>query len=148
MDNIVAVANLTAQKIDENFIKKAAKIALEGENKKQSALSIVFVGEAKMRKLNKKYKGKNKVTDVLAFENNNFPNAPRGEARELGEVLICPKEISKNSKIYGSDFREELARILTHGILHLLGYEHEKSPKSAKIMEEKQEYYLSKILNT
>lgn len=131
---MIEINNLTTvQRIDEEFLKKIAQKVLEGENKKASELSIVLVGQGRIRELNKRYRGKNRVTDVLAF-----PNKEIG----LGEVVICLREVKKNAKRFSSTFEKELVRVLIHGILHLLGYDHEKSDAQAKKTEEKQNYYL------
>jgi rRNA maturation RNase YbeY len=135
---MIEINNLTTNPIDENFLKKVAKIILEWEGKGKSDLSIALIGPGKMRKLNKRYLGKNRVTDVLAFgENSKF--------RGIGEIVICLREVKKNAKRFGQSFEKELARVLIHGILHLLGYNHEKNEKEAEKMEEKEKYYLSLI---
>ena len=125
---MIEVNNLTTSKVDESFIKKVAERVLKGE-KKEGNLSVAFVGSGRMRKLNKKYRKKNKVTDVLAFE-------------DLNEIVICLREVKKSAKRYKVSFQEELARVLVHGILHLLGYNHEKSEEEGKKMEEKEVKYL------
>jgi len=128
---MIEINNLTASSVDEEFLKGVAKKVLKGEDRKEVGLSIVFVGQGEMRKLNKKYRGKNKVTDVLSF------------GSELNEIVICLREVKKNAKKYNSTFKKELVQVLIHGILHLLGYEHEKTKKEAEKMEKKQEYYLN-----
>lgn len=110
---MIEVNNLTAISADEEFLKGVAKKLLKEENKKVE-LSIALVSEARIKKLNKKYRGKNKVTDVLSF----------GDG--LNEIVICPAIIKT---------KKELARVLTHGILHILGYDH------SKLMQKKEEYY-------
>lgn len=131
---MIEVNNLTSSAIDESLIKRVVRKVLKGERKKMSELSIAFVGEARIKGLNKKYRKKNRATDVLSFP---------GEKE--GEIVICPSVVKKNAKSFDSSFKSELVRILIHGILHLLGYEHEKSRKEAEKMEKKQGYYLSQI---
>ena len=138
----IEVNNLTTNPVDEEFIIRIAEEVLKEEglserikNKKLSGLSIALLGQGRMRKLNKKYRGKNRTTDVLSF----------GGKEGFWEVVVCLKEIKKNAKKYNSTFEKELARILIHGILHLLGYDHEVSEKGAKEMEKKEGYYLKKI---
>ncbi len=133
---MIEINNLTTVQIDEEFLKKVAEKVLESENKKEADLSIALVGQGRMRKLNKKYRGKNRVTDVLAFPNKNLG---------LGEIVICLREIKKNAKRFGETFEKELIRVLIHGIFHLLGYDHEKSEKAGQKMAEKENYYLSLI---
>ncbi len=130
---MIEVNNLTTNPIDEEFLKQVAKKVLEGETEKKDNLSIVLVGQGRMRELNKKYRKKNKVTDVLTF----------GDG--LNEIVICLREVKKNAKGFKSSFEKELARVLIHGILHLSGYNHERSEMRAKKMEEKQNYYLSQF---
>lgn len=125
---MIEINNLTTVSVDEEFLKRVAKKVLKSENRKEIDLSIVFVGEARMRKLNKKYRGKNKVTDVLSF------------GQGLNEIVVCLREIKKNAKIYDSTFKKELARVLIHAILHLSGYNH-------KEMQDKEEYYAKAIHN-
>ena len=130
---MIEINNLTTAVVDEDFLKKVAEIVLEGEKTKEVELSIALVGQGRIRELNKRYRGKNRATDVLAFPNNEFG---------LGEIAICLREVKKNAKRFGSVFEKELVRVLIHGILHLLGYDHEISPKREKEMETKQNYYL------
>ncbi|NCO80404.1 rRNA maturation RNase YbeY [bacterium] len=128
---MIEVNNLTTVSADEEFLKKVVEKVLESENKNKD-LSIALVGQGRIRELNKKYRGKNRVTDVLAF----------GDKDGLGEIVICLREVKKNAKRFDSNFETELAKVLIHGILHLLGQDHEKNEIAAKKMEEKQNYYL------
>ena len=130
---MIEVNNLTTNPIDEEFLKGVARKVLEGENEAENNLSIVLVGQGRIRELNKKYRKENKVTDVLTFGNG------------LNEIVICLREVKKNAKKYSITLEKELTRVLIHGILHLLGYNHEKDTKEAEKMEEKQNYYLSRI---
>jgi probable rRNA maturation factor len=149
---MIEINNLTANQVDQEFLREVAKKVLISENKERLELSIVFVGQARIRELNKKYRKINKPTDVLSF---NYDNT--------GEIVICPSQIKENAKEYKSTYKKELAKVLIHGALHLLGYDHEKgegeedksssspssrkrdSVKEAKKMEEKQKYYLKKF---
>jgi probable rRNA maturation factor len=148
---MIEVNNLTAYSVDEEFLKKMAKKILEEEKKKRAQISIALVGPARIRKLNKKYRGENRVTDVLAFPNPEFffkkmKQVLPSEHQNLGEIVICLREVKKSAKRFQSKFEKELILCLIHGILHLLGYNHEKSQAKAKKMEERQNYYLSKAL--
>jgi len=101
---MIEINNLTRSQIDEKFLKKVAKIVLEDEfaiwRNKNLDLSIAFVSRARIKKINKKYRKKDKVTDVLSFSG-------------VNEIIICPQEA-----------RKEIAKVLIHGILHLSGYNH------------------------
>jgi len=126
-----------SKRFPERFFKKVAKKVLKAEKKEDSVLSIIFVQSAEMRKLNLEYRKKNQPTDVLSF------SGSANEENYLGEILICVPEVRKNARIYNQDFEEELKRVLIHGILHLLGYDHER--KGDKMMIKKQENYLSHL---
>jgi len=145
---MIEINNLTTSSVDKDFFKKTAQKVLKNESALPFTLSIVLVGSVRIKKLNKKYRKKNRVTDVLAFgQEQKFPALPKREL-ELGEIVICLQEVKKNAKRFNSTFKKELTRVLIHGILHLLGYDHEKSKREAKEMEGKEEYYLSKVLTT
>jgi probable rRNA maturation factor len=131
---MIEINNLTTNPVDKEFLEKVAKKILIRENKEKLELSIVLVGQARIRKLNKKYRQNYRSTDVLSFSYDGS-----------GDIVICLGEVKKNAKRYNSTFKKELAKVLIHGILHLLDYDHERSEKAAKEMEEKQEHYLKKI---
>lgn len=131
----------------ENIFKKKFKL------KKQ--ISIALIGERDIKELNRVYRNKNKVTDVLSFN--------MDSDYILGEVLICPeqarrqaKEKSKTlsqiqSKSVGSGverkntYKAELQLLTTHGILHLLGYDHEKSIKEEKRQQTAEQNILAEL---
>jgi len=123
---MMEINNLTKFKIDEKSFTQVAKKVLKGENRETETLSLAFVGKDEIKKLNKKFRQKNKATDVLSFN--------LKEKNILGEVVICPEVVKEKG--------EDLKRVFIHGILHLLGYDHEKSEKEAKEMEAKENYYL------
>lgn len=149
---MIEINNLTTVSLDQDFLKKIIREVLIGEGRKEEDLSIALVGPGRMRKINKSYRGRNRATDVLSFPEaeikmKGFKIGPLQKRENLGEIIICLKEVRKNAKNYGTDFKTELTRVLIHGLLHLLGYDHEKSEKEAKEMEEKQDSYLSKSLH-
>lgn len=128
---MIEVNNLTKKRADERLLKNIAKKVLKGENKELD-VSIGIVGKEEIEKLNKKYRKKNKPTDVLSFLYENS-----------GEIVLCPQIIKENAKVFKSDLKRELSRILIHGLLHLAGYDHEKSKKGAEKMQKKENYYLN-----
>lgn len=133
----------------------------------KSELSILFVGNKEMHKLNADYRGINKTTDVLSFpqvefrvkkKNQNFKltsSFPRltpcpADARHcssllLGDIVINVQKAAAQAKITSATFYEEIYRLLVHGILHLLGYEHEKSSSMATAMRKKEKELLNAI---
>jgi probable rRNA maturation factor len=139
---MIEINNLTANPIGENFLKKIAEKVLKGENRKGIDLSIALVGEKRMKGLNRKYRKKNRPTDILAFGNKEVINLKLG-VKEAAEIVICPAAVRKNSARFNSIFKKELARVLIHGILHLSGYDHERNARNAGKMNKKEAYYLN-----
>lgn len=150
---MIEINNLTKIRVDEKNLKKIVQKVLKGEKiKRKVYLSIALLNPAKIKEFNRRYRKKNKVTDVLSFPESrklreNFKIAPIQKIQSIGEIIICPAEVKKNAKRFNFSFKKELARALIHSVLHLLGYEHEKLKKEAKKMEKKQQYYLLKVLN-
>ena len=132
---MIEINNLTTVSIDKKFLKRVAEKILKKE-KKVLEISITLVGPAEIKKLNKKYRKKDKITDVLSFSYDHS-----------GDIIICPQQIKENASQFGVSFKKELTRVLVHGILHLLGYEHEMAGRKAKEMEKRQEYYLKLFLD-
>jgi len=136
---MIEINNLTNFVINKKFFSGVAKKVLKGENRERENLSIAFIVPSEIQKLNKKYRKKDKPTDVLSFQKtSNFKE-------EFSEVIICPEIVRANAKDSKLALKKELAKVLIHGILHNFGYDHEKSEKEAIKMEGKQEYYLSKV---
>ena len=143
---MVEIINFTQRKIDLEKIKKEfEKILkiLEIEGKK---VIFYFVGPSRMRNLNRKFRGKNKVTTVLSFPSPKDFVYPK-EEEILGEIFLCPSYIKKLAKRANLNFELFFLRIAIHGILHLLGYEHQ-NPKEAKIFETKEKEILNKVLKS
>ena len=131
---MVEINNLTKASIGKRFLKKIGEEVLRKEKKDSKNLSVALVGQKEIRELNKDYRKKDKATDVLSFRYNT-----------LGEVVICPEIVRANAKKFNSTFKKELARVLIHGILHLLGYSHETNTAKAKKMRKKEEDYLFQL---
>ena len=136
---MIEIINLTSFAVDKTFFARVAKNVLKGENRKRENISIAFVSTLEIQKINKKYRKKDKPTDVLSFEK--ILDFKKG----FSEIIICPEFVRKKARYSRLHFKKELSKMLIHGILHALGYDHEKSSKEAEIMEKKQNYYLSQI---
>ena len=134
---MIEINNLTDFSLDEEFLKKTAEKVLKEENVEDFRLSVAFIENEEMRKINKQYLKKDYPTDVLSFL----------EESDFGEIVICPQEVKKNTEKIDGVFKKELCRVLIHGVLHLLGYDHEKSVKDANMMDKKEKQYLKNIFN-
>ena len=95
--------------------------------------TVHSLNESESKKLNQKTFNKNKPTDVLSFPLYNDIEAinqlDQSMHEDMGDMFICRKVIKKNAEIYDKDFVEELQYIVIHGLLHLIGYSHEKNDK-------------------
>ena len=105
---------------------------------KGQELIVAFVSAPEARQLNKRFRQRDYPTDVLSFEST--------EPGVLGELVICPKVISRQAREHGLLVREELGYMILHGFLHLLGFEHERSSRQAKRMFELQDRVFEKLL--
>ncbi len=102
-------------------------------------LVIAFLDQGPAKKLNQKYRGKNYATDVLSFGSE--------DPSQLGELVICPQVIVRQAKEHGLANRHELGYMVLHGILHLLGYDHETSERDAKRMFALQDKIFERLLD-
>ncbi len=89
-------------------------------------LTLVFLDKTPAKKINKEFRGKDYATDVLSFESMT-PDS-------LGELVMCPEVLKKQSKEHGLTFQMELGYMVLHGVLHLLGYDHELGEDEAREM--------------
>jgi len=111
-------------------------------------LSIAVTDDETVRELNRRYRHENAATDVLSFsleEPSGFP-AARSGPRPLGEVVISYPTARRQAEAAGHGIEAELAHLLVHGILHLLGYDHE-SPREAREMRAREEALLGRRLH-
>jgi len=107
-------------------------------------VSVHFIGDKRMRTMNRLYRGKDSTTDVLSFsaqEGEAFPKV----ADDWGDIFISVPKILVQAREYGVSYNSEVVRMLIHGVLHLLGYDHVKK-NDAKEMFAIQDYLHKKCL--
>jgi len=124
--------------LDTSIILKAASNILSLTDQSMAELSILFVGDRKMLKLNSAYRGKNQTTDVLSFEAR-IPVDIKEGPHILGDIVISVPRAESQAKSAHIEFHDELCRLLIHGVLHLTGYDHEVSPYMARKMRKKEQ---------
>jgi probable rRNA maturation factor len=90
-----------------------------------AAVGVAFVGEARMRALNRVHRGRDAVTDVLSFPIDGLDPLPDGLPRQLGDVAICTRQAARQAATAGVEVGDELTGLLVHGLLHLVGFDHE-----------------------
>ncbi|MDR0271961.1 MAG: rRNA maturation RNase YbeY [Clostridiales bacterium] len=96
-------------------------------------VSISFVSDEEIRELNNKYREQDKPTDVLSFPT---MEAPPGKIFPMGDIVISTETAARQAQEYGHTYERELTFLTVHGMLHLLGLDHEASLEDEKIMEE------------
>jgi len=112
-------------------LKRVATGILELLKHDRAELSVALIGNSEMRKLNARYRKKNYPTDVLSFPA--AKDMPAG-VRLLGDVIISVDKAKQQAKERSRKLDDEMVTLLIHGVLHLLGYDHERSVKDARIM--------------
>ncbi len=109
---------------------------LRGLGLRGAELSILLVSDPEIRRLNRRYRRANRPTDVLAFAQRDGPGgAPDGV---LGDVVISVDTARRQAAAYGATLGQEGERLLIHGLLHLLGYDHERSAAEARRMQRRE----------
>jgi probable rRNA maturation factor len=112
-------------------LHRIAETLLRAVKQSRAELSIALVGDREMRPLNAKYRKKYQTTDVLSFF---VEDQPLSGAKILGDVVISVEQARRQAKERGKTLQSEMVTLLIHGILHLLAYDHEISPRQAQIM--------------
>lgn len=116
-------------------LRALTKRLLQSEGKSPGAeVSLLLCNDSLIRELNGRYRGIDSATDVLSF--------PQGDPRLLGDVVISVETAERQASEYGVTVQEEVERLLAHGVLHLLGYDHE-SESEAEVMRAKEEALLA-----
>jgi len=121
------INNLTSSRVDKNFLKKIGEKTLKLLKIKLPEISLVFASDSRMKSLNRKYRGRNRVTDVLAFD--------------YGEIIVCLPQAKRQAKKIGHSLKKELAILLIHGILHLAGYSDETKKGYNKMINKQKELW-------
>ncbi|MCI0405513.1 MAG: rRNA maturation RNase YbeY [candidate division Zixibacteria bacterium] len=107
---------------------------IENGEKKSLNANLVFVGDEKMKALNRRYRGKAKTTDVLSF-----PIEANGNQVE-GEIYISLPQARRQAPLFGNQPEGEILRLAAHGFLHLLGYDHHTVEERSKMFSGEEKY--------
>lgn len=133
-----SIHDVASFKIEEYMLSLMEKVNLKG-----CELSLLFCGNERIQELNKNYRNKDKVTDVLSFSQNDS-ELDDFNATILGDIVIATEVAYKQGEEFETGFREELKRLLIHGLLHLIGYDHVNGEDEANRMRE----YEAVLLNS
>lgn len=109
---------------DYDFLYSVLDAALEHEHVKNAIFSIVFVEDEEIHKMNREYRGVDRITDVISFALEDNEDIVYNDLRMLGDIFICIPQMKRQAVEYGHSEKRELAFLAVHGILHLLGYDH------------------------
>ena len=161
--------------LDRVWLRRTAEAVLSAARADNAELSLVLVSDRRMRALNRRYRKKDRPTDVLAFPLNERrsaetprcltrpPRTPqdasktRGQPQArpsdvgdgppmlLGDVVISVPTARRQAAELGHGLREELRRLLVHAVLHLMGYDHERGPRDAALMARKEQAILKAL---
>ena len=129
----VLISNRQALPVDEDPLAELARATLEGEGVRDAELSVSFVDEHEMAGLHDRYMGERGPTDVLSFP---LDGVDETGARVLGDVVIAPAYAARNNP----NVEAELRLLLVHGILHLLGHDHQEEGEWAQMWELQERY--------
>jgi len=109
---------------------------LEKLDETDCELSLLLTDDVEIQELNRTYRDLDKATDVLSFPQDEDAVNETGDTL-LGDVVISVETAARQAEEHHLSFNEELILLAIHGILHLLGYDHERSPQDARIMQDK-----------
>lgn len=147
MRSALEIRNLTKNRLDKKLINSVVsgtlkKSKLKFLNNKKISISLAFVSLKEIKKLNRLYRHKNQPTDILSFaeyQNAGQLKKEKKSAIFLGELVICPADVKDWSIKNNLNYKKELAKTISHGLLHLLGFTH--GEKMFNIQEKVSENY-------
>lgn len=139
---VVVGMRLTRWKLRLAPLRNLANGILQSIGESEALLSIEIVGDDRMRRLNRTFRHRDKTTDVLAFATREGPGPP---STLLGDVVISLPQAIRQARGHQRGVDHELAVLLIHGILHLCGYDHERSKPEARRMARRERAVLHRI---
>ncbi|NGZ97486.1 MAG: rRNA maturation RNase YbeY [Nitrospira sp. WS110] len=139
--------SLVRHTVRQSSFKHLAQRILMAIGEAKSELSVGLIGDARMRRLNREYRKQDRATDVLAFPIREaiLPQGKCPATNMLGDVFISVPTAVRQAQELGRSIDVELATLLIHGVLHLCGYDHERSPREAVRMSRRERKVLEVI---
>jgi len=131
-------------RLDLSQIRKDAGLILKKLGKEEAMASLLFVNDAAIRKFNLQFRKINKATDVLSFPGGDPLPGTTGEW--LGDIVISVETAVRQAEQIGHSRDREILFLMIHGLLHLLGWDHERSPSEAKKMYGLQRKLLKQLM--
>lgn len=132
-------------RLDLQTIEDYIKVVIEDEYtpEKPVYISLLLTGNDNIQEVNREYRGKDSATDVISFAYHDSDEVEFGPYDTLGDIIISLERVEEQAGDYGHSFRREFYYVLTHGLLHLLGYDHIEE-EDKKEMRAKEEEILTK----
>ena len=121
---------------EKKKLKEAVADLMENEGRTFESLDYIFCSDEYLLDINQAYLKHDDLTDIITFDLSDNPGTIKGE------IYISVERVQDNSLLFNTSFRDELARVVFHGALHLCGYK-DKSKKEQKDIREKEDFYLS-----
>lgn len=141
----VAVRSRLRRRLRLSLLHALAGKILKAAGASRSDLSLLLVGDGTMRRLNRRYRRKDRTTDVLAFPMPVTRHVSPVTPAPLGDVVISLPQAARQAARAGHSLERELAVLVTHGVLHLLGYDHERSGREARRMLRREQAVLRRV---
>ncbi|MEO7041223.1 MAG: rRNA maturation RNase YbeY [Gemmatimonadaceae bacterium] len=113
--------------ISEERVREIVRAVCRRERITDALVSVAFVSNAVIARMNREYLGHSGATDVITFELQSRDDAARTARAVIGDIYIAPKVAAANAREAGVGVREELTRLVVHGTLHVLGYTHDEN---------------------
>lgn len=123
MENYSIIDNDLYQNYD--YLNDVINHTLEVMDAKESIFTIIFVTKEEIHELNKQYRGVDRVTDVISFALEDAHDISLTDVRVLGDIYICIDRMKEQAIEYNHSETRELSFLTVHGLLHLLGYDHQ-----------------------
>lgn len=132
------IFNTTDEEIDTSEVADVLEFACKHLDVKNPLLNVVIVDNKKIQEINKKYRNKDAVTDVISFAFEEVSDVDYEDVRFLGEIYISYERCKEQASDFGHSVRREFCYLAVHGLLHLLGYDHmvEEDKKVMRALEE------------
>jgi probable rRNA maturation factor len=131
---------LPYKNITKQTIKKIATLTAERLDIQNAFITIIVTDDPYIQNINREFRGLNEPTDVISFSNreNPFPEVDTAE-EEIGDIYISLERAERQSIEYRETLLDEIKRLVIHGMLHLMGYDHERSDEDEALMLKKEE---------
>lgn len=134
--------------VDEEFIRFIFDVTLGlVTQKNDSEIGVILTTDEQIQKMNQRYRGKDTTTNVLSFSNSDIPdlNGNETDTNYLGDIYICYSVLIDEAKKLNISSKDRFAQLFVHGLLHLLGFDHE-TDSDAKKMEDLEDKIVQLVL--